>query len=66
MEITEIDSIELKYLDMEDYQELKKAMVSSYQSMSDSYWKESHIFTLLDKFKEGQVVLKVNGRLAGH
>jgi len=66
MEITEIDSIELKYLDMEDYQELKKAMVSSYQSMSDSYWKESHISTLLDKFKKGQVVLKVNGRLAGH
>lgn len=33
--------------------------------MPDAYWKEDHIKSLIDKFTEGQVVLKVNGQLAG-
>ncbi len=65
MKIEEIDNIELKYLDLEDYQELKETMILSYSSMPDEYWKESQIETLLQKFKEGQVVIKINGMLAG-
>ena len=65
MKIEEIDNVELKYLDIEDYQELKSAMITAYQSMSDSYWKEPQIKSLLSKFKEGQVVIKINGKLAG-
>ncbi len=65
MKSNEIENIELKFLTIEDYQELKEAMVASYQSMSGAYWKEYHIQTLLDKFPEGQVVLKVNGKIAG-
>ncbi|TDQ17518.1 putative amidohydrolase [Algoriphagus boseongensis] len=60
-----IDSIHLEYLKLSDYQELKEAMISSYRSMPDAYWKESHIDTLISKFPEGQVALKVNGQLAG-
>ncbi|MGK0364155.1 MAG: GNAT superfamily N-acetyltransferase [Saprospiraceae bacterium] len=65
MKIEEIDNIELKYLSIEDYQELKSAMILAYQSMPDPYWKESQIESLLSKFKEGQVVIKINGKLAG-
>jgi predicted amidohydrolase len=65
MEINEIENIELKYLDMKDYQELKHAMVSSYITMPNAYWKEHHIQALINKFPEGQIVIKVNGRVAG-
>lgn len=65
MKPEKIESIELQLLTVEDYQELKEAMISSYTNMPGSYWKEGHIKTLLDKFPEGQVVVKVNGHLAG-
>lgn len=65
MDIKNIENIELAYLDIEDYQELKKVMVSAYQTMPDAYWKEHHIRSLIRKFPEGQVVIKVNGQLAG-
>ena len=40
-------------------------MIESYATMPDSYWKEHHINTLINKFPEGQVVIKVNGQIAG-
>ena len=40
-------------------------MVSAYTSMPDAYWKERHLTSLLKKFPEGQVVIKVNGQIAG-
>lgn len=61
----EIQNIELTYLTVEDYQELKTAMIDAYQNMPDSHWKEHQIKTLLEKFPEGQVVLKVNDKIAG-
>lgn len=61
----EIENIELELLTINDYQELKDAMIASYTSMPDAYWKEQHIKTLIKKFPEGQIVLKVNGMLAG-
>lgn len=57
--------ITLEYLSLSDYQELRQAMIDSYVTMPDSYWKESHIKFLLDKFPLGQVVIKVNGAIAG-
>ena len=65
MKIDEIENIELKFLDLDDYQELKTAMISAYTNMPGSYWKEEHIKSLIDKFPEGQVVIKINGQLAG-
>ncbi|MGC1514158.1 MAG: bifunctional GNAT family N-acetyltransferase/carbon-nitrogen hydrolase family protein [Maribacter sp.] len=65
MKIDEIENIELKFLDLADYQELKIAMIAAYASMPGAYWKEEHIKTLIDKFPEGQVVIKINGQLAG-
>lgn len=65
MKLNEIDKIELTYLQLDDYLALKDVMVSAYVSMPDAYWTEQHISTLLKKFPEGQVVIKVNGKLAG-
>ncbi len=48
-----------------DYPELKEAMIISYPSMPEYTWNEKHILALISKFPEGQVVLKVNGQLAG-
>ncbi len=60
-----IENIELQYLTINDYQELKSTMIEAYSSMPDSYWKEKHIRSLIEKFPMGQVVIKVNGELAG-
>ncbi len=65
MKKNESQKIELKYLEIEDYKDLKTVMISAYKTMPDSYWKEDEIQALLKKFPEGQVVIKVNGKLAG-
>lgn len=61
----DIQNVELKYLTIGDYQELKEVMIKAYPSLPDAYWKEHHIRILLDKFPEGQIVMKVDGKLAG-
>jgi len=65
MKIQNIENIELQFLTLNDYQELKEAMIQAYSNMPNSYWKESHIHSLIKKFPEGQVVIKVNNELAG-
>ncbi|MBT4414022.1 MAG: bifunctional GNAT family N-acetyltransferase/carbon-nitrogen hydrolase family protein, partial [Polaribacter sp.] len=60
-----IENIELQYLTIHDYQELKQAMIEVYFNMQNTYWEESQIQSLITKFPEGQVVIKINGELAG-
>lgn len=61
----EIENIELTYLSLGDYQELKEAMIVSYPGIPNSYWEENQIKTLINRFPEGQVVIKVNNQIAG-
>jgi len=61
----EIENIELTFLSYDDYQELKQAMIESYTSMPFDYWEKHEIKRLLNLFPEGQVVVKVNGQIAG-
>jgi predicted amidohydrolase/GNAT superfamily N-acetyltransferase len=61
----EIENIELTLLTMNDYEQLKEIMVESYNTMPNSYWKKHHIKSLIDKFPEGQIALKINNQLAG-
>lgn len=61
----EIHNVELVYLGLTDYAELKEVMISAYHTMTDSYWQEDSIRTLIDIFPEGQIVIKVNGDIAG-
>ena len=63
--IENIENVELQFLTLDDYKELKEVMIEAYSSMSDSYWKEAQIESLIDKFPEGQVVIKINNELAG-
>ena len=67
MKLSDVDKIELLYLQIEDYFELKEAMVVAYSSMPevDAYWRKHQIESLLEKFPEGQIVVKINGELAG-
>lgn len=60
-----IENITLAYLTIEDYQELREAMIESYATMPDQYWREGQILKLIQKFPEGQVVIKVNNQIAG-
>lgn len=60
-----IDNIELVFLKLEDYEEIKSAMIESYSNMPGVYWREHHIKTLIEKFPEGQVAIKVDNELAG-
>jgi len=61
----DIENVELKFLDLKDYQELKTAMKEVYKNIPDNYWEEKQIKSLIKMFPEGQVVIKVNGHLAG-
>jgi len=63
--IKNIENIELHYLTLDDYKELKETMIQVYASMPGSYWRENQIKSLIDKFPEGQVVIKINNQLAG-
>jgi predicted amidohydrolase/GNAT superfamily N-acetyltransferase len=60
-----VNKIELKYLTIEDYEEIKEMMIESYSSMPDAYWKRSHIEKLINIFPEGQVGITINGELTG-
>lgn len=60
-----IDNIELTLLTIDDYQELKQAMIVAYRSIPNPYWEEHQIQTLIDKFPEGQIAVKADGRIAG-
>lgn len=61
----DIENIELTYLSLDDYDELKQAMIEAYQKMKESYWDKKQIQTLIQKFPEGQIAIKVNGQFAG-
>lgn len=65
MRLNDIDKVELEYMQLDGYLEFKDVMVAAYSTMPDAYWKEEQIKTLLKKFPEGQVVIKVNGQIAG-
>jgi predicted amidohydrolase/GNAT superfamily N-acetyltransferase len=60
-----IENIELHYLTIEDYEDLKGVMIEAYSSMPDAYWKEAQVASLIKKFPEGQAIIKINGVLAG-
>src|ERR1035437_10183502 len=60
-----IEKIELDFLTIDDYQELKQAMIIAYQAIPDPYWEEHQIKALLTKFPEGQIAIKAYGHIAG-
>ncbi|WP_177761907.1 bifunctional GNAT family N-acetyltransferase/carbon-nitrogen hydrolase family protein [Flavobacterium sp. I3-2] len=63
----EINKVELRNLEIEDYIELKKSMVESYvdEDVEDLYWKKEEIKRLLKIFPEGQIVIVVDDVVVG-
>jgi predicted amidohydrolase/ribosomal protein S18 acetylase RimI-like enzyme len=60
-----IENVELAYLNAEDYQSLKDLMQAAYPGLNDLHWQKHEIHKLISLFPEGQVVLRVNGEIAG-
>jgi hypothetical protein len=65
MEDYKIENIELQYLKVEDFEELKTATLEAYSGVMDAYWKKHHLESLTSIFPEGQVVIRIDGKLAG-
>ncbi|REG89815.1 carbon-nitrogen hydrolase family protein [Winogradskyella sediminis] len=65
MEEHKIDNIELSFLTVDDFEALKSATLEAYGGVLNSYWKKDHIARLTSIFSEGQVVIKIDGQLAG-
>lgn len=61
----DIKNIELRNLNIEDYEELKLAMMMAYEKWPESYWREHQIQTLLDVFPMGQIGVVVDGVIVG-
>jgi predicted amidohydrolase/GNAT superfamily N-acetyltransferase len=57
--------IEITLLTIADYPEMKKAMIDAYKNMPNSEWGEHHIQKLLNVFPDGQLAVKVNGKIVG-
>ena len=60
-----IDNIEIFFLQNEDYNDIKNAMLEVYPNMVEASWNEKEIRTLIKKFPEGQVGIRIDGELAG-
>lgn len=60
-----IDNIEVVFLKMEDYDDIKEAMIESYPNIQDVSWTEKQIKRLIELFPEGQVGIKIDNELAG-
>ncbi|NLI71380.1 MAG: GNAT family N-acetyltransferase, partial [Bacteroidales bacterium] len=65
MDLSNIENIELNYLTLDDYEELKQVMIEIYSDKPGAYWSKEQIEKLITLFPEGQVVIKVNEQLAG-
>ncbi|HVK96599.1 MAG TPA: bifunctional GNAT family N-acetyltransferase/carbon-nitrogen hydrolase family protein [Flavisolibacter sp.] len=60
-----IEQLELGKLSIDDYQELLAAMKASYSDWQGGFWGVEAIQKLINRFPEGQVVVKVNGKVVG-
>jgi predicted amidohydrolase/ribosomal protein S18 acetylase RimI-like enzyme len=60
-----IEQIELKYLSLKDFEALKEVFIEIYGDAPDAYWRKDELRSLIDIFPEGQVVILINGDLAG-
>ncbi|MEO5499968.1 MAG: bifunctional GNAT family N-acetyltransferase/carbon-nitrogen hydrolase family protein [Ginsengibacter sp.] len=60
-----MENIEIGHLQYEDYKDLLTAMKASYPEWQGNYWSLESIKRLIDKFPEGQIVIKVDGKVVG-
>jgi predicted amidohydrolase/GNAT superfamily N-acetyltransferase len=61
----DLQSVEMRNLEVQDYQELKKSMKSAYMDMDEDYWDANSIKKLIKIFPEGQICVTVNDVVVG-
>jgi predicted amidohydrolase len=61
----EIEKVELRQLNIDDYQELRTTEEEAYRNWEERGWDEQNIRTLLDIFPEGQLAILVNDKVVG-
>ena len=61
----EIDNITLQFLKLEDYGDLKQAMIEAYPNIPEPFWKEKQLKVLVENFTEGQIVIMIDNEFAG-
>ncbi|MCX8209458.1 MAG: carbon-nitrogen hydrolase family protein [Lewinella sp.] len=64
-ESQEIEKIELKYLSIQEYKQLRELMEEAYAVLPDSAWERDEIQSLIDCFPDGQIAILIDGQLAG-
>ena len=61
----EIHKIELKYLRLSEYRQLRAIMEEAYAVLPESAWERHEIERLIEIFPKGQIAILINGELAG-
>ncbi|MEO8713049.1 MAG: carbon-nitrogen hydrolase, partial [Parafilimonas sp.] len=65
MKVMEQQTIEVRNLTIEDYQQLKESMIQAYASMGGQFWQEKSLERLIHKFPEGQFCIAINEKVVG-
>lgn len=60
-----VKHVELGNLSIEDYQQLLEAMKAAYPKWTGNYWSLPVIENLIQRFPEGQIVVKADGKVVG-
>jgi predicted amidohydrolase/ribosomal protein S18 acetylase RimI-like enzyme len=60
-----IENVELSLLRIADYPSLDEIMKEAFHEVNDPSWNKVQIRKLITSFPDGQVAIKVNGKLAG-
>ncbi|MEO8406102.1 MAG: bifunctional GNAT family N-acetyltransferase/carbon-nitrogen hydrolase family protein [Chitinophagaceae bacterium] len=60
-----INQLDLERLSLDDYQELLLVMKAAYPNWQGSYWSLESLKALINRFPEGQMVLKADGQVVG-
>jgi predicted amidohydrolase/GNAT superfamily N-acetyltransferase len=56
--------IDIRKLAVEDYEELRETMMKAYPTMSQSIWSKKSIQKLIRIFRDGQICITVDGKIA--
>lgn len=60
-----MENIQIDNLHLEDYKELLSSMKAAYPQWPGSYWSLPSIQRLIEKFPEGQIVIKADDKVVG-
>lgn len=63
MSQTDERTVVLRHLTLEDYNDLKNAMIEAYSGSRMSYWGHGNISDILNIFPEGQICVEMNGKV---